>query len=66
VRRAKCGDPELEEPAMSRKNWSNLFLFLAAVSLMLGVLPGNPFRVFAWIALPVCLGLGTVSRRRMA
>jgi hypothetical protein len=51
---------------MSRKNWSNLFLFLAAVSLMLGVLPGNSVRAFAWIALPVCLVLGTVSRRRMA
>ena len=50
---------------MSRKNWSNLFLFLAAVSLMLGVLPSNPLPVLAWIALPVCLALGTVSRRRM-
>lgn len=50
---------------MSRKNWSNLFLFLAAVSLMLGVLPSNPFPTLAWIALPVWLALGTVSRRRM-
>jgi hypothetical protein len=50
---------------MSRKNWSNLFLFLAAVSLMLGVLPSNPFPVLAWIAIPVWLWLGTLSRRRM-
>ena len=51
---------------MSRKSWSNLFLFLAAVSLMLGVLPGNPVRVLTWIAIPGWLALGTISRRRMA
>ncbi len=50
---------------MSRKNWSNLFLFLAAVSLMLGVLPSNPVPALAWIAIPVWVGLGTISRRRM-
>jgi hypothetical protein len=50
---------------MSRKNWSNLFLFLAALSLMLGVLPSNPLPALAWIAFPICLALGTVSRRRM-
>jgi hypothetical protein len=50
---------------MSRKSWSNLFLFLAAVNLMLGVLPGNPFRMLAWIALAGFLTLGTLSRRRM-
>ena len=44
---------------MSRKNWSNLFLFLAAVSLMLGVLPSNPVPALAWIAIPVWVGLGT-------
>lgn len=59
------GNAGLREPAMSRKSWSNLFLFLAAVSLMLGVLPSNPFPLLAWIALPVWLALGTVSRRRM-
>ena len=50
---------------MSRKNWSNLFLFFAAVSLMLGVLPSNPLPMLAWIALPIWLALGTISRRRM-
>jgi hypothetical protein len=50
---------------MSRKNWSNLFLFLAAVSLMLGVLPSNPVPALAWIAIPVWVALGTISRRRM-
>jgi len=51
---------------VSRKNWSNLFLLLAAVSLMLAVLPSNPVRLLTCISIPAWLALGTVSRRRMA
>jgi len=51
---------------VSRKNWSNLFLFLAALSLMLGLLPDSPSRVLAWVLLPFWLVLATVLRRRMA
>ena len=50
---------------MSRKNWSNFFLLLAAVSLMLGVWPANPAKGLAWITIPGWLALGTVLRRRM-
>jgi len=59
------GNAGFRGTVMSRKNWSNLFLFFAAVSLMLGVLPSNPLPMLAWIALPIWLALGTISRRRM-
>jgi hypothetical protein len=51
---------------VARKSWSNVFLFFAAVSVMLGVLPGNSMKVWAWIALPCCLALSVVARRRMS
>lgn len=50
---------------MSRKNWSNLFILLAAINLACGLIPGNPTRLIDWIALPCCLTLGIVARRRM-
>lgn len=50
---------------MNRKNWSNLFIFLAAVDLAVGVLPQNPLRVLDWIALPGFIALGAIARRRM-
>jgi hypothetical protein len=56
----------MEETAVSRKNWSNLFLLLAAVSLMLALLPSNPVRLLTCVAIPGWVALGTVSRRRMA
>lgn len=51
--------------AMARKSWANLFLLLAALNLMLGVLPSNPIKIWAWVALPCCVGLSVVARRRM-
>jgi hypothetical protein len=50
---------------MSRKNWSNLFLLLGSVNLALGIMPSNPFKLVDWIALPCCLTLGAIARRRM-
>lgn len=50
---------------MTRKVWSNIFLFLASLNLALGVLPSNPFKVADWIALVCCLALGVMARRRM-
>ena len=50
---------------MTRKSWSNLFLFLAAVNLAFGVLPSNPVKILDWIGLVCCVALGTVARRRM-
>lgn len=53
------------EVFMARKSWSNLFLFLAAVNLVFGLLPGNPVKLVDWIGVPFCLVLGTFARRRM-
>ena len=50
---------------MARKTWSNLFLLLAAVNLAVGFGPGSRIRLFAWLALPLFLFLGTYLRRRM-
>lgn len=50
---------------MSRKNWSNLFIFLAAINVTTGVLPANPMKLANWIAIPCCLALGAIARQRM-
>ena len=50
---------------MSRKNWSNFFIFLAALNLAVSVLPANPMKIANWIAIPCCLAVGTLARRRM-
>jgi hypothetical protein len=50
---------------MSRKNWSNFFIFFAALNVAASVLPGNPIKVASWIAIPFCLAIGTLARRRM-
>jgi hypothetical protein len=50
---------------MSRKNWSNLLIFLAALNCAVSILPPNPLRIANWIAIPCCLALGTLARRRM-
>ena len=50
---------------MSRKNWSNLFIFLAALNVTAGILPANPMKLANWIAIPCCLALGAIARRRM-
>jgi hypothetical protein len=50
---------------MSRKNWSNFFIFMAALNLVVSVLPANPVKLANWIAIPCCLALGTLARRRM-
>jgi len=50
---------------MARKTWSNLFLLLAAINLGLALFPANPVRVVDWIALPFCLTLSAIARRRM-
>ncbi|HXE11415.1 MAG TPA: hypothetical protein VN633_04800 [Bryobacteraceae bacterium] len=51
---------------MSRTAWSNVFVGLAAANLALAFLPQNPLRMLDWIALPACIALGAVARRRMA
>ena len=50
---------------MARKSWSNLFLSMAAVDLVLAVVPSNPLRPAGWIALPMLIVFGTYLRRRM-
>ena len=50
---------------MSRKHWSNLFLILALINLVLALLPANPARIIDWIALPCCLAFGALARRTM-
>ena len=50
---------------MNRRSWSNLFVVLAAMSLMLGFWPDNPVKVVCWLVAPACLFLGAVARRRI-
>ncbi len=50
---------------MTRVNWSNFFLFLAAVNLALGTLPSNNIKLVDWIAVPCFLVAGAAARRRM-
>jgi hypothetical protein len=50
---------------MNRKNWSNLFIFVGAVNVALGVMPSNPVKVVSWIAVPLCVAMGVIARRRM-
>jgi hypothetical protein len=51
---------------MSRKNWSNFFIFVAALNLAVSVLPTDPVKIANWIATPCCLAVGgTLARRRM-
>jgi hypothetical protein len=50
---------------MSRKHWSDLFLFAAATSLLLAVALSNYGRVLAILAVPCCLLAGVLVRRRM-
>jgi hypothetical protein len=50
---------------MSRKNWSNLFIFLAALNVAAGAVPANPMKLANWIAIPCCLALGALARQRM-
>lgn len=51
---------------MSRKNWSNLLILLAAANLAIAVLPANRMRLINLIVLGCCLSLGAIARRRMA
>lgn len=50
---------------MSRKNWSNLLILLAAANLGIAVLPSNSMRLINLIVLAGSLSLGAVARRRM-
>jgi Flp pilus assembly pilin Flp len=50
---------------MSRKNWSNLFISLAALNVAASALPANPIKLANWVAIPCCVALGTLARRRM-
>jgi peptidoglycan/LPS O-acetylase OafA/YrhL len=50
---------------MRRTSWSNLFVGLALVNLALAFWPHNPVRTLDWIALPACVALGAMARRRM-
>jgi hypothetical protein len=50
---------------MSRKSWSNLFLLLAAINLAFALIPSNPERIIHLAAIPACVAIGTIARRRM-
>jgi len=50
---------------MNRKTWSNIFILIGALNVVLGVLPSNPMKVVDWIAIPVFLAMGVMARRRM-
>jgi hypothetical protein len=50
---------------MARKSWSNLFLLMGAINLVLGLTPRNPVRLVDWIAIPCFLTLAIWVRRRM-
>jgi hypothetical protein len=50
---------------MSRKHWSDLFLFVAAINLVLAAVLNNSGRLIAVLAVPGFLVAGTLARRRM-
>jgi hypothetical protein len=50
---------------MTRKNWSNFFISMAVLNLAVSALPTNPMKIANWIAVPCCLLIGTLARRRM-
>ncbi len=50
---------------MSRKHWSDLFLFAAASSLVLAIVLTSHGRLLSVLALTCCLVAGTMARRRM-
>jgi hypothetical protein len=49
---------------MSRKHWSDLFLLVAAISLVLAALLEGYARVLSLLAFPSCLVTGTLVRLR--
>jgi hypothetical protein len=58
--------PFLEEITwMNRRNWSNLFVVLAATILILGFWPANPARILCWLVAPGFFYVGALARRRM-
>jgi hypothetical protein len=50
---------------VSRKHWSDLFLFFAAINLVLAAVLNNFGRLIAVLAVPGFLVAGTLARRRM-
>jgi hypothetical protein len=50
---------------VSRKHWSDLFLFVAAINLVLAAVLNNSGRLIAVLAVPGFLVAGTLVRRRM-
>jgi len=50
---------------MSRKNWSNFFILVAVLNLAVSALPSNRMKIANWIAVPCCLAIGALARRRM-
>jgi hypothetical protein len=50
---------------MNRKNWSNFFILVGALNVALGVMPSNPVKIVSWIAVPLCVAMGVIARRRM-
>jgi hypothetical protein len=55
----------VREELMSRKNWSNFLILLAALNLALTVLPSNGMKLLNLAVMVCCLSLGTIARRRM-
>jgi hypothetical protein len=50
---------------MNRKNWSNVFILVSAMNLVLGVLPNNPLKIVDWVMVPVFLVMAIAARRKM-
>jgi hypothetical protein len=50
---------------MNRRNWSNLLILLAAISVVLSFWPSYPGRLFCWGAAAICVFLSAAARRRM-
>jgi hypothetical protein len=50
---------------MNRRNWSNLFVLLAAMNVLLAFWPANPMKIVCWLVAPLCVFLGALARRRM-
>ncbi|HXF14112.1 MAG TPA: hypothetical protein VN517_13230 [Terriglobales bacterium] len=48
---------------MSGKDWSNLFILMAAINFAMGLIQSNPLKGINWLAIPCFLILGVITRR---
>lgn len=50
---------------MNRKSWSNVFILVSAVNLVLGILPSNPLKIVDWVMVPIFIVMAVAARRKM-